>query len=273
MSIIHNGINFKVADSHAHIYPHKIAEKATASVGSFYNIPMELVGSSEMLKKYGSKAGTDKYLVCSVATKPEQVSHINKFISEECSKHPDFIGFGAFHQDISDFDVEIHDILSYNFPGIKLHPDFQRFNIDDPKMLPAYKAVAEAGLFILFHMGDDRYDFSNPRRLLNVIEQIPELKCIAAHFGGYRKWDYAYSVLREANVYFDTSSTLAFLPPEQAADMIRTYGADKMLFGTDFPMWNPVYELERFFALGLSEEENTKILYNNFENAFLKNHL
>ncbi len=270
MAITRNGAEYKVADAHTHIYPHKIADKATAAVGAFYGLPMELVGSSEELKASGGAAGIDRYLVCSVATKHEQVSSINDFIAEECRQHPEFVGFGAFHQDLPDFDKAIESIITHGFRGIKMHPDFQRFNIDAPEMMPAYKAIAEAGLIILFHMGDDRYDYSRPSRLIRVLDKIPELKCIAAHFGGYRKWHDAFPILRDADVHLDTSSSLAFIEPEFAADMVRGYGVDKMMFGTDFPMWTPELELDRFFALGLTEDENRKVLFDNFENLLLK---
>ena len=77
-------------------------------------------------------------------------------------------------------------------------------------------------------------------------------------------------ILRDADVHLDTSSSLAFIEPEFAADMVRGYGVDKMMFGTDFPMWTPELELDRFFALGLTEDENRKVLFDNFENLLLK---
>ena len=270
MSIIHNGVSYKVADAHTHIYPHKIADKATGAVGAFYNLPMERIGYSEKLKECGEKAGIDRYLVCSVATKPEQVGHINEYIYNECAQHPEFVGLASFHQDLPDFDSALEDILSLGFRGIKMHPDFQRFNLDDPKMIPAYKAMADAGLVVLFHMGDDRYDFSDPVRLARVLEQVPELNCIAAHFGGYRKWHEAYAVLRGADIHFDISSSLEFLSKEDAVRMIRGYGVERMMFGSDFPMWDPKPVLDSFLALGFSEVENRMILYNNFENLLLK---
>ena len=50
--------------------------------------------------------------------------------------------------------------------------------------------------------------------------------------------------------------------------MIDHFGVEKFFFGTDFPMWDHVEELNRFLALGLSEEENDMILYKNFERLF-----
>ena len=134
--------------------------------------------------------------------------------------------------------------------GIKLHPDFQRFNIDEAGMLEVYAACMRRGMVVLFHTGDDRTDFSSPRRLARVLEKLPDFVCIAAHLGGYREWADARAVLQGTNVYIDTSSSLFAVSAEDARRSIAHFGVDKTLFGTDFPMWTPKEELERFFALG-----------------------
>lgn len=163
---------------------------------------------------------------------------------------------------------EIEHARALGLCGVKYHPDFQTFNIDDPKMIPVYRRLMEYGMPVLFHMGDERYDYSAPRRLYNVMQQLPELTCIAAHFGGYQRWSEAASCLLEGNIWFDTSSTLWKLEPDRARGLIHHYGADRMLFGTDFPMWDPAEEIDRFLALGLTDEENDRILYQNFERLF-----
>ena len=185
VSVHYNGVTYRTADAHAHIYPGKIAEKATDSVGDFYHIPMQNVGLPHVLAQRGGEAGIDRFLVCSVATKVEQVRSINQFIQEKCQKYPQFIGLGAWHQDITDIEGEMDDIQRRGLRGIKLHPDFQRFLIDDERMLPVYQEANRRGLPILFHTGDSRTDFSTPRRLMNVLEKIPDFTCIAAHLGGY----------------------------------------------------------------------------------------
>ncbi|MFQ6829246.1 MAG: amidohydrolase family protein [Acutalibacter sp.] len=189
MSVFHNGVTYRAADAHAHIYPGKIAEKATGSVGEFYHIPMQNVGLPHILAQRGEEAGIDRFLVCSVATKVEQVRSINQFIQEKCQKYPQFIGLAAWHQDVADIQGEMDDIQRRGLRGIKLHPDFQRFYIDDERMLPVYEEAHRRGLPILFHTGDSRTDFSTPRRLMNVLEKIPDFTCIAAHLGGYSEWE------------------------------------------------------------------------------------
>jgi predicted TIM-barrel fold metal-dependent hydrolase len=268
MAVTHNGVTYRAADAHAHIYPGKIAEKATASVGDFYDIEMQNIGLPHILSERGKAAGIEKFLVCSVATKVEQVRSINVFIEEKCKKYPEFIGLGAWHQDITDIQAEMDDIQSRGLKGIKLHPDFQHFYIDDPAMLPVYEEAAKRGLPVLFHTGDNRTDYSSPIRLMHVVEKIPDFVCIAAHLGGYSQWDDARRDLSGSNVYIDTSSSLFSVTPEQARESIEHFGVDHTLFGTDFPMWRPDTELERFFNLKLSEESNRKILYDNFAKLF-----
>ena len=266
--MIEKAKKYKIADAHAHIYPGKIAEKASANVGSFYGISISNIGYPHALIESGDKIDVLKYLVCSVATTPRQVESINSFIIEKCQKYDKFLGFATLHPEQDDWGNEIERVAELGLRGVKFHPDFQTFNIDEPKMLPVYRKIEQAGLPILFHMGDERYDYSSPQRLYNLMQQLPELTCIAAHFGGYECWGDAAKYLLHKNIYFDTSSSLWKLSPDKARGLIHHFGANQMMFGTDFPMWNHTDELERFLNLELPEAENERILHGTFEELF-----
>lgn len=254
---------YDIIDCHAHIYPAKIARKAVEAIGDFYDLHMDIKeGTADILVKNGQKYGVSNYIVHSVATTPAQTVSINNFIKSEMDKHPELIGFAALHPDCEDFDMEFEHIEKLGLKGIKLHPDFQKFNIDDAKAYEIYKR-AEGKYPILMHMGDERYEFSRPFRLRNIIEKFPELTVIAAHFGGYQRWDEARECLSDTNVYFDTCSSLAFISKEYATERIHEYGSDRILFATDFPMWDLETELERFFQLDITEEERINILSKN----------
>lgn len=261
-------LNYEVCDAHAHIFPEAIAEKAVNSIGGFYSLDMFYnSGSPAALLEGGKRINASHYLVCSVATVPHQVHSINKFILSECEKHSEFVGLGTLHPDSPDTEQEIEKLIASGIKGIKLHPDFQQFNIDDKKAMKIYE-MAEGRLPVLIHMGDPRYDYSRPYRLEKVIKAFPKLKVIAAHLGGYERWEEAITCLYSENVYFDTSSSLAFISPEFAKELILTYGADRVFFGTDFPMWDHVSELERFLNIGFDENINRKILSENFKKFF-----
>ena len=99
----------------------------------------------------------------------------------------------------------------------------------------------------------------------SVSESLPELCCIASHFGGYRNWDQANTYLDLPNVYFDTSSSLFTLEKSEARELIALFGPERFMFGTDFPMWSHTEELQRFLALELPEADRDQILYKTFE--------
>ena len=257
----------EIINAHAHIYPDKIAAKATETIGVFYDIKMHMpAGTPERLLVDGADIGTSRYVVHSVATTAHQVRSINEFILREVKAHPEFIGFITLHQDLTEEEVssEVEWAVANGLRGIKLHPDFQKFNIDDECAEKFYRA-ASGKLPILFHVGDDRYDFSSPERLVRMAEKYPELNFIAAHFGGYRCWDKVSVYKGLSNVYFDTCSSLPFISAKKAREIIDMLGADKFFFATDFPMWDSKCEMERFNKIPLTEEEREMIFAGNIK--------
>lgn len=254
--------DYKIIDAHVHIFPEKIAEKAVESIGRYYGIPMTGQGTVEYLLDCGNKAGIYKYVVHSTATRVEQVEAINNFIAEAVANNSSLIGFGTLHPGLTDVDSEVNRVISMGLKGIKLHPDFQDFNIDDSEMLPVYRAI-EGKLPVLIHMGDETKTSSRPERLLKIIKMFPKLTVIAAHLGGYQMWGESMQYLLGENIYFDTSSTLFILEKEKVIEIIRRHGVKKILFGTDYPMWTHEEELQRFYNLGLTESEQELILSRN----------
>ena len=257
----------EIIDAHAHIYPEKIAAKATDTIGIFYDIKMDMpAGTADKLIEVGENAGISRYIVHSVATTAHQVRSINEFIKRECEAHPEFIGFITLHQDLTEEEVfkEVEWALANNMHGIKLHPDFQKFNIDDEEAEKFYRA-ANGRLPILFHIGDDRYDYSKPHRLAKMAKKYPNVNFIAAHFGGYRCWSEAYIYPGLDNLYFDTCSSLPFISADEAKKLIDLFGAERFFFATDFPMWDAASELERFNKIPLSDEERELIFSKNIK--------
>lgn len=257
-----------IHDSHTHIFPDKIAEKATKSIGNFYELEMYSPATAKRLNESDGKIHVGLKLVCSSAVTPEQVDGINAFITGEYLKNPSYIGFAALHPYTDNYSEVLDFAEQNNLRGVKFHSDFQKINLDDERAYPMYREIAKRGLPVLFHMGDPRYDYSSPKRLKRLMYDIPDLKVIAAHFGGYRRWDEAIELDKSEKLYFDTSSALAFMDKDDVYGFFDKFGTDKFFFGTDFPMWNAEDELKRFLSLGLGKEDNEKILHKNFEGFF-----
>ncbi|MGI5874279.1 MAG: amidohydrolase family protein [Bacillota bacterium] len=258
----------KLIDAHCHIFPDKIAQKASQAIGDFYDIPMYSPAASLALLESGAKIGTDLFMVSSAATIPEQVHSINDFISSQCRRHRQFFGLAAMHYQIPDIEEELDRAVALGLHGVKFHNDFQRYDIDEAGAMDMYRAIAKRGLPVLFHMGDDHRKHTTAAQLKHVMEEVPDLKVIAAHFGGYRAWDETFILPKSENLRFDTSSTLWTIDYDLAHRIIDHFGVDKFFFGTDFPMWNPEEEMERFKKLALSAEEEDMIFHRNFEEFF-----
>ena len=259
----------KRIDAHCHIYPDAIAERAVAGIGKFYDLPLYYKGTLSDLVRVQDAAGITNGVIFSVATTPHQAGSINRFIASIAEASDGrFVGLGTLHPDSETIKEDIDQILSLGLRGVKLHPDFQKFKPDDPKCMRIFERC-EGRLPVLVHTGDARYDFSNPARISPVLSAFPSLTLIGAHFGGWSVWDAAEAMLAKyPNFYVDTSSSLYALAPERAARLLRKYGARRVLFGTDYPMWCVEDELARMEALGLTDAEKRLIFYENAARIF-----
>lgn len=255
----------KIIDVHCHLFPEKIAEKATQAVGSFYGIPMNNIGTEERLKTDMDQYGINHCFIHSVATVPQQVKPINDFLGDVIKRNPSiFTAFGTIHVGIDDMISEIDRMRSLGVTGVKLHNDFQGFAVDDPRLDPVYEKCQAEKIPLMFHAGDKRYKFTNPKMFRNVGRKFPDLIGIAAHFGGYSEWvDVDDDYCKDSPFWFDTSSSLSFMDQAEALRIISVRGSDKIMFGTDFPMWRGCDEYERIELLGLDNNTVEKILYKN----------
>lgn len=259
-----------IVDAHCHIYPRKIAEKASQNTGNFYSLPMSYDGTVEKLLESGARAGVGRYVVESVATTTGQVGSINRFISEVTEQHPGvFYGLGTLHPDCVDKEEIVREIIKLGLKGVKLHPDIQRFRLDSDGSLEILSLCSDYGLPVLIHTGDRRYDYSNTNRLIPVLKMFPRLRVIGAHFGGWSLWEQATAELcGTENLFVDCSSSFYAMSRDTAKKLIGRYGADRVLFGSDYPMWDTKETLDYLLSLGLPDDDNDRILYKNAFEVF-----
>ncbi|MBR3873569.1 MAG: amidohydrolase [Clostridia bacterium] len=257
----------KIFDVHCHVYPDAIAKRAADSIGEFYQLNMHMSGTLSDLLSRGQAAGISRFVINSAAVTASRVHSINDFLIQAAASDPEhLVGFGTMHPDYENIGGELDRIRQNGLLGVKLHPDFQHFCLDDSKAIAMFEALAERGLPALIHTGDHRYPYSEPARMAKVLDKVPGLKVICAHLGGWSVWTEAWKELAgRPGVWVDTSSSLYAITPEEGAQIIHRYGVDRVFFGTDYPMWAPDDELKRFMALPLTDEEREKILHANLE--------
>lgn len=260
-----------IIDAHAHIYPEKIAARAVDAVGDFYGVEMFAAGQGtpEHLLSRQSEVPITHFLVHSVATTPHSVETINNFIAAQCKAHPEFIGFMTMHQDYETPEQEVERAIELGLRGVKIHPDTQKVAMDDPRLMALYEII-EGRLPIVIHCGDYRYDYSSPQRLLKVAKAFPKLRIDAAHFGCWSRFEIGYDVLYKDladrdNIFLDTSSSSFMLGARRMGELSRLWGTEHIMFGSDYPMWDPAEEYRTLLNSGFTEDELENILWHNAE--------
>ena len=256
-------------DIHTHAFHPKIAHKAVDHLNNFYSITCSGDGTIANLLEREQEAGLEKCVVLCAATAPAQVIPANNYAISLQREHPEqVIAFGTVHPAYENWENELARIKAAGIRGIKLHPDFQSFWLDDPRLLPIFEAAQKDFVFEI-HIGDKTTPDKNPScpyKLASIMRQFPDMRVIAAHFGGYRMWSHALEVFSGStfeNLWFDTSSTTPFATPELAHKLLNTFPRERILFGTDWPLYDPVEELQRLQTLGgLSDSEMEVIMSN-----------
>ena len=256
-------------DIHTHAFHPKIAHKAVDHLNSFYSITCSGDGTIANLLEREQEAGLEKCVVLCAATAPAQVIPANNYAISLQREHPEqVIAFGTVHPAYENWETELARLKAAGIRGIKLHPDFQSFWLDDPRLLPIFEAAQKDFVFEI-HIGDKTTPDKNPScpyKLASILRQFPDIRVIAAHFGGYRMWNHALEVFAGnefENLWFDTSSTTPFASPELAHKLLSTFPRERILFGTDWPLYDPVEERQRLQSLGgLSDSEMEVIMSN-----------
>ena len=261
----------KIIDFHTHAFPDDIAHKAIVNIEKAGGIKSHHNGTISGLLKSMDESGISTSVICSIATKPSQFYSIMNWSKKIRSDRIE--PFLSFHPLDKDAIQHIKQIKNEGFLGIKLHPYYQDFFIDEPAMFPFYATIAELGLILIKHSG---YDFAfpqipraNPFRLLSVIKKIPSLRIIAAHLGGWQQWDEVEKFLVGENIFFETSFSLNSVDLKTTKKIIIGHPHEKILFGSDSPWTDQKEALECFRQLQLPDNDTNLILKDNAEKLLM----
>ncbi|WP_243312767.1 amidohydrolase family protein [Fundidesulfovibrio agrisoli] len=250
-------------DIHAHAFHPKIAGKAVRQLNEHYDIKAVGDGTPEDLLRRLAAAGIDRAAVHAAATTPAQVIPANNWAMELARKYPALIPFGTVHPGYADNAKELDRLERAGIRGIKIHADFQGFRLDDPALRPVMAAL-EGRFVTIFHVGDRLPPDKNPScpiKLAAIHREFPGLTIIAAHLGGLMHWEEALEHLAGKDVYLDTSSSLPFIQDATLRAILDRHPAERVLFGSDYPLYDPGVELERLRTrLGLADADLERLL-------------
>ena len=277
-----------IIDIHTHTFPDKIAAGTIEKLQSASHTHPFTDGTVNALRTSMGRAGVDYSVVLPVATSPRQVGKVNDASAALNAKGSEtgVLSFGCMHPDFPDVRAELGRMAALGLRGIKLHPVYQDVNFDDPRCLRILDRAGELGLIVLIHAGLDvgfpGVDRVSPERIRRAVDAVGPVALVLAHMGGWRQWDRVAEQLADSGAYLDTSFSLGSLTPNgdgyyktpedlallgeaQFVRLVRAFGTERVLFGTDSPWGGQAEELRRFRALPFTETERAAILGGNAE--------
>ena len=200
----------------------------------------------------------------------------NDWTCEVARQHPQLVAFISLDPSMSEQELvaEIDLRREQGADGIKLHPANQRFYPNDRRLWPVYDRAQELGLPIIFHsgtfpLGQQTTDYAHPKHFPDVLAAFPRLTAVMAHlaFGDFA----ACADLARAypNVFFDCCGVIngtekqPALGDEAAAAALRQVGTERVMFGSDYPWYDPVLDAARIQRLPLADAEKRALLHGN----------
>jgi predicted TIM-barrel fold metal-dependent hydrolase len=258
-----------IIDFHTHAFPDALAEKAMKVLleegKKMWDVHAYLDGKVSSLIASMDKHGIEKSVVCSIATKPSQFSSIMTWSQQINSDR--IIPFPSFHPLDPEFPERIRQIKAEGFRGIKFHPYYQDFIIDDDSLFPVYKQISEANLIVVMHTGYDlafkRTRIADPVRIVRVLDTFPDLKLVTTHLGAWEDWDEVEKHLLGKQIFMEISYSLDILEPEKARKIFLNHPSECILFGTDSPWTDQGQTLSLLKGLSLGDEREHRILSGN----------
>ena len=252
-----------IIDAHCHVWPDTIAAQVLASRPS--NLDPLHDGTVDGLRRTMAAAGVDHAMCLGVAAVARTVKRTNEFIGSV--DRTLFTPFGTVHPELSP-EANLKSLRDNGIRGVKLHPLFQELSLADPRVIELLHALAGDGVTVITHAGAggsaEANERGTPAALRAAVDAVPNLTLIACHFGGYHQMDEAEELVVGSRAYLETSwpPRMGDLDTERVRNLIRRHGADRVVFGSDWPMADPAAEIAAVRDLGLEPHEVDAILGN-----------
>ena len=257
-----------VIDFHTHMFPDALAKKTIPLLASRSGLSPYSDGTITMTHAKMQEAGVGLFVQQNIATNPGQMIKVNNFAIES-NQNEDIVAFGSVHPESANYIYELDRLKDAGISGIKLHPDYQSFFINDPKMNPIYEAILKRDFILQFHTGQDiglpEPVHATPKAMADTLGLFSGEKVVFAHMAGFQMPEEAMRYIIGNDVYIDTSCALGYIDKTLLETMLKSHNPDKILFATDFPWGNPETEIRGIESLNLEEELKEKILYKNAE--------
>ncbi|MBI2832152.1 MAG: amidohydrolase [Chloroflexi bacterium] len=270
-----------IIDFHTHVFSPRLSEHRDKYTGdpcfaALYSSPKARLATAEELVAAMDKDGIDIAVICNIGwLTHEMCVKTNDYILESIARYPKRLtGFCSIQPNLTEKAIaEIERCARGGLKGVgELRPDTQGFDLrDENVMSPIVEAMMKHRMVLLTHTSEPvghSYPGKGkitPDMVYPFIARFPDLPIVCAHWGGGLPF---YALMPEVkrafgNVYFDTAASPFLYNPQIYNQVIQIAGADRILFGSDYPLMPQSRVLGEIDSLGLPEETRNLILSAN----------
>jgi predicted TIM-barrel fold metal-dependent hydrolase len=271
-----------IIDFHTHVFPPKVKQKRSQYVDRdpcfalLYARKEAKISTAEELIESMDRAGIDVSVMVNFGWMTHELcTETNDYILESIARFPKrLIGFCTVQPQSLDAAIaEIERCAEGGAMGIgELRPDVQLLDLEDEAIIaPMMDTIKKHKLILLTHASEPAgHDYPGkgiitPDVLYPFIVSYPDVTIVCAHWGGGLPF---YALMPEVqkalqNVYFDTAASPLLYQPQVYTLGSQLVGADKILFGSDYPLLPQTRLLQEIDSTALSEEEKSLILSGN----------
>jgi predicted TIM-barrel fold metal-dependent hydrolase len=255
-----------IVDFHTHAFPDELSKRVIKMLEEEGGVRAQLDGTISSLLTSMDACGIEKSVICNISTNLSQFHSILTWCKKIRSER--IIPFPSFHPYDGEFRDRIETIRREGFLGIKFHPYYQNFSIDEARVLPVYEKISEENLILVMHTGFDfAFPFvriADPEKILRIAEWFPSLKLVTTHLGAWKQWEEVERYIVGKPIYMEISYALDFLNESPAVrNIFSTHPTEYILFGTDSPWTHQHETLSLLRELNLGEEKEKLILREN----------
>lgn len=273
---------FPIVDAHTHTYPsYEKASKILKSFTDFYKMQPSNIGEGTIDEVVINmqKHGIDFTILANFA--PAKILHQNNIWTlNESKKCKTLIPMVSLHPEMGYGLVEhLKEYISLGAKGLKFHSSVQELEADNVALAEVYEYCEEISFPILFHCGlvseETTNNYSDIEMLLPIIERYRNIPIILGHMAEGKIEDVLWLAQAHSNVFFDTSITISGLhcikrvhddcwqDDDVVIEVIKKIGADRILFGSDYPFGSPIHDINRLIQMDISDLDKKLILGGN----------
>jgi predicted TIM-barrel fold metal-dependent hydrolase len=272
-----------IIDAHAHVTPDHLAAASAKVFEERNKFSWIYDGTVGTLVRLMDEAGVSKAVITNNVVNPDFNAKANDFTASKVKEYPDrLVGFSFIHPGCKDAPGELERCAKMGFKAVKIQGSLLRFFPEDERMIGVYKKAADLGIPIMTHCGPNVENFAKdpkeikerqyaePKGWLPILKRFPGLKLSLAHFAGATHYyEDALEVMDQfPGVMTDTAMVMYKWNTEEATKFVKRVGADRVIFGTDYPGEDLAKDIELVAAMGLTDEEKEKIFSRNVISFF-----